>query len=137
MEHPWVEVAHLDSSLNVTIYRSTANWQDARRAQQNYIRMQDKDTKRCPILYDPDEVTESEYTKILRLIQPYFFNPFIVVSKLWFAAIRSLTEIAQITQISLRTPPWHVVCATFGVQICRLVYGACSMELCIQCSERV
>ncbi|RUS20577.1 hypothetical protein BC937DRAFT_94898 [Endogone sp. FLAS-F59071] len=60
-EHPWVDVAHLDSSLNVTIYRSTANWQDARRAQQNYIRMQDKDTRRCPFLYDPDEVAmESE-----------------------------------------------------------------------------
>ncbi|RUO96462.1 hypothetical protein BC936DRAFT_142002, partial [Jimgerdemannia flammicorona] len=55
LDHPWVEVAHLDTSLDLTFYRSTTNWQELRHAQQSFIRSQDIETRRCPFLYETEE----------------------------------------------------------------------------------
>lgn len=53
-EYPWVEVANVNTGLEVVIYRQTSIWRHKREKQQTYIRTQDMQTRRCPHLYDSE-----------------------------------------------------------------------------------
>ncbi|ORZ15864.1 hypothetical protein BCR42DRAFT_438107 [Absidia repens] len=53
-EHTWVEVARIESGINVTFFRHKKEWKKHRAAQQNFIRLQDQLTGRCTHLYDDE-----------------------------------------------------------------------------------
>ncbi|CAO3600899.1 unnamed protein product [Absidia cylindrospora] len=61
-EHTWVEVARIESGINVTLFRHKKEWKKQRTAQQNFIRLQDQLTGRCAHLYDGDGTTKGTPT---------------------------------------------------------------------------
>lgn len=54
-DHPWAEIAKVDTSLNISLLRHTAEWKKKRTEQQKYIRSQDYLTRRCVRLYEEEE----------------------------------------------------------------------------------
>jgi hypothetical protein len=51
----WAEVGVIDSSLRVTIFGHTSDWQEKRATQQTFIKENDELTYRCPFLYEDED----------------------------------------------------------------------------------
>ncbi|RKP05188.1 hypothetical protein THASP1DRAFT_32973, partial [Thamnocephalis sphaerospora] len=56
----WAEVAYVDTSVDLTAYVHTSDWYERRESQRNFLRDQDRETKRCAFLYDSDADTVRE-----------------------------------------------------------------------------
>ncbi|KAI9251058.1 hypothetical protein BY458DRAFT_559573 [Sporodiniella umbellata] len=63
-DYSWTEIAKIDTSLNISLLRHTAEWKIKRAEQQKYIRSQDYLTRRCTRLYEEDDDDyASQYSK--------------------------------------------------------------------------
>jgi hypothetical protein len=55
-EKMWVEILNIDTGLNAFIFKKSPDWEQMRYAQQVYVQTQDKSTRRCDYLWDPNIV---------------------------------------------------------------------------------
>ncbi|KAG0173076.1 hypothetical protein DFQ30_008982 [Apophysomyces sp. BC1015] len=60
-EFSWVEVAKMDMGINITIFRHTKDWRNARAKQQKFIRDEDFFTHRCAHLYENDSKSQRSH----------------------------------------------------------------------------
>ncbi|KAK9762234.1 Macrophage colony-stimulating factor 1 receptor [Basidiobolus ranarum] len=63
-EIPWVEVANVETALNISAYVNTADWKDRRQKQQSFVRQEDRETLRCSFVYEDDTNTIYETSSI-------------------------------------------------------------------------
>lgn len=57
-EGDWLEVASLTTSVSVGLGATKLKWQEEEYLQKSFLKRQDRDTGRCPFLYDGQQVVE-------------------------------------------------------------------------------
>lgn len=53
-------MAYADTCLDATLYIHASDWYEKRERQRNFLRDQDRETRRCAFLYDSDADTMQE-----------------------------------------------------------------------------